>query len=103
MKKWFIYGIELLIAGVILYNQGLYPFLLFALIVMIWKIDRTTDYFRKLIRCLSITPEIKINAIVKKLDIKDEEIKESLEAAKRIMGEIRWEEIEKEMSELSKL
>lgn len=100
MKRWLIYSVEFALAAVILYILGLYPFLLYTWVIMLWKIDKTTEYFRKLIRCLCITPELKINAIVKKLRITNKEINASVKAARRIMGETRWNELEKEMREL---
>ncbi len=100
MKKLLIYGIELIVAAILMWiDQRL--FWLYFFIITMYLIDSRTDYLRKIIRVFQVFNETKIMTIMKKLNISEEEIKKTLEKTKESLSAEKWESLERDFKDIT--
>lgn len=95
------YWLEILLgAFILLAADDIRWFLFYLFLVLILMVSRTSDHLRKLMRVFQIGNEIKMLAVIRKLKITDDEISIVADDAQAKMGEAKWKEIEKELSDL---
>lgn len=93
--------VEILVGMLILFiSEDIRWFYLYLMIVVVWAVFRMGDYLRKMMRIYQVVNEMKLLAIIRKLKITDEEISIIADSEREKMGETKWAELEKEMSEL---
>ncbi|HUD04646.1 MAG TPA: hypothetical protein VMR59_01510 [Patescibacteria group bacterium] len=99
-NNWSDY-IIVIVLGVVFYSFSLEAFLIYALIVILMRIDGATNYLRKMIRVFNITTEGKIMAIVHKLKIGDEEIDKVLEDMESYQTKEQKESLAKDVQDIA--
>ena len=100
LKKNFGWYLLELIIAIVLYNFSLKAFLIYAFFWIIIKIDITTDYLRKVIRTFQVMNELKLLAIVKKLDIKEEELDKLVEEMNSKLTDEQRKDLDEDFAEL---
>jgi hypothetical protein len=71
-------------------------FLFFLLFEMLFFVD----YLRKLIRVFQAVNDVRLIAIIRKLKISDEDLEIVTDSMKATVGEIKWNQFEKELQEI---
>lgn len=98
-RNFWWYLIELII-GIVFYNINQLAFFLYILFWLLIRSDITTDYLRKLMRVYQLTNELKLNAIIKKLNITQEEFNKILAEYNSKISLDQKKELEEDFKEL---
>ena len=99
-KNIWKYIIEVLIS-ILIISFSFEAFLVYVYIILLIKMDMTTDYLRKLIRVFQVANEAKLAAIARKLKITDEEY---ADIAKETQGNLtpeQWKSLEEDIKSIS--
>lgn len=101
IRTFFSHWLEILMGSVIiLMIDNIRWFLFYFFIVFLITTFKALDYIRKLCRVHQFYNEVKMLAIIRKLKITDEELSIVVDSEKMNMGEIKWNELEKETNDL---
>lgn len=102
MKIFLAYAIEVIIGFCILvFSEDIKWFLFYSFCFLLFVIVRLGEYLRKMIRVFQVMNEIKLIAIVRKLNISNEEAQKVADEVRQKTGEEKWRVIEKEFVELT--
>lgn len=103
MKKntIYIYIVELIIGVILIYIDFKY-FLIWFFMMMLIIQHKNVEYLRKMMRVFQTANEVKIMAIIKKLNISKEEIDEIIEVNKKKVSKEGWESLEEDIADITK-
>jgi hypothetical protein len=102
IKNYWSDYLIIIILGVVFYSFSLEAFLIYALVVILIRIDVSTNYLRKMIRVFNVTTESKILAIAHKFKIGDEEIIKVLDDIESRQTKEQKESLVKDSQDISR-
>ena len=100
-KSWWNYLLELIIA-IILINWDLKIFLIYAYLLIVFKIDVAVNFLRKLIRVFHVSNEVKLISLQRKLKVKDEETQDIIKETEDNLTEEQLTQLKKDVTDLMK-
>ena len=99
MKKFLIYTIELIIAGVAI-AIDMRLFWLYFFFTVMYMLDKKIDNIRKLVRVYQVFNETKIQAIARKLHVSEDDIQSIMDETKNNTPADKWESLEKDFKDI---
>ncbi len=98
-KYWLIYLLELIFA-IIIINWDLKIFLVYAFLMIIFKIDTSVNFLRKLIRVFQVTNEVRFISIQKKLKVKAEDTENIVKETEAKLTEEDLKQLNQDIADL---
>jgi len=101
LKTIFIYVVEIIIAAILLWFDQRIFFLYFFFCVML-MVDQKIKYLKKIIRIFWLQSNIRQQAIIKHLNIPDEELYRILNEESKRFADVEMESIYKDYDDITK-